>query len=809
MSCYDNLLRNGRARFVASSLLLCYGLAGFEFAWAQTPAPKTTAAPANAAKAVAKPAASAVQSPQLAPIGSQTPVWTPNPNGMPQPQGAALPPGGVPYAPGNVPAGTAQTQKSPPVARKPLPPPPSATPAIERFPLVADLEKLMFGTSHTSVPLEFRLDRLESHVFQRTFPNLDSNTRVNQLRETLIGSGDPLTSPATQPYIPAPQPKIGKAPPPSPVPQTAPPRQMQPQYGGAPPQYGAGPGQNAPQYTQAPPTAPPMSGGLQYGQGPQYNPQFGRPTSPPYGAPQQQQAVAPPSAQPPLDPAAVQPYIPNSMDGLYQDAEQRQPDPQQQNTPQPLPQLRFVDSPEFQKEMSREQLEKFAMEVINEVRANLNYAPFKWDPEAHKVGNELLADLAKNYSISHHNSKAENPDVRYTKAGGNDAMLESLTALSATGKPVFNKALVVKLIDSLYQKQDDRDALLSPNATQFSFSLEWSPNQKKLLACAEVVTKRAEVASVPREASVGDKIEVKGILHEPYKFVRISVAWEGIMPAAPEPADDSNEAMPYFPPLDYEAYARKAEHDWSKRTRMLQMAGITLAIAGGVFMPPVALAAPLIAAAGSNMSAKPVSEIPIRGGVDVDGQTFSHKVPLDNDDKEGIYYVTVWASNGVDPAPIAVSRRAIIVHADQRADGKKKKKKGEDDAIETTAGSDATPADAKTDNAVNPDNAVQKTDNTPPKGEPVKSADNAKSEDVPQKQDETVKKQDNEIKAEQVDAALKPDEAALQSENAIRQPDGATTNPSLQAQDAQPAPVEKETPKNDDPVQAFDEAVRK
>jgi uncharacterized protein YkwD len=801
MSCYDNLFyRNGRARMMAGSLLLCYALSGLEFAWAQNPPPspspvpiaqssavkqsptaKTPAQQSPAAKATAKPATGAAH---VAPA-SQPPVWTPNPDGRPQPQGAPLPRGGVPFAPGTVPSAE-NASKNPPAARKPLPPPPSPPPTagIERFPLVADLEKLMFGTTHTGVPLDFRLDRLESHVFQRTFPNLDSNTRVNQLRETLIGTGDPLTSPATQPYIPANPPKSSAAP------RTAPPYNQAPQYGGQPPQY-----------TKAPQTAPPMTGGLQYGTGPQYNapPQFGRPVSPPYGS--QPQAAMPPSAQPPIDPSAQQPYIPNSVDGLYQE-QQDQQGSQQPPTPQPLPHLRFVDSPEFQKEMSREHLEKYAMEVINEVRANINYPPFKWDPEAHKVGNELLADLAKSYGISHHNSKAENPDMRYTKAGGNDAMLESLTALSATGKPVFNKALVIKLIDSLYQKQDDRDALLSPNATQFSFSIEWSGNQKKLLACAEVVTKHAEVASIPREATVGEKIDVKGIIHEPYKFVRISVAWEGIMPAAPEPADDSNEAMPYFPPLDYEAYARKAEHDWSKRTRVLQTVGMMAAIAGGVFIPPVALAAPLIAAAGSNVRPKAVSEIPIHGGVDVDGQTFSHKVPLDNDDKEGIYYITVWASNSMEANPVAVSRRAIIVRANE------KKKKG-DQPVETTAGTDPTTSEIK------PTGSGEKPVEKPveqPAEKPVAEQPTEKSIDkllgMPEEKAPEAKQPEQPLE--------KAEQAIQQQENVIRQPDSTIPQEAASQAPAKPddsnAPndtTQKETPKADDPVQAFDEAVRK
>src|SRR5262249_2642483 len=150
-----------------------------------------------------------------------------------------------------------------------------------------------------------------------------------------------------------------------------------------------------------------------------------------------------------------------------------------------------------------------------------------------------------------------------------------------------------------------------------------------------IIIKQGDVAPIPAEANVGDKLDLKGVITGPYKFARITVAWEGILPASADDAEEQDEALPYFPPLDYEAYARRSEHDWQKGKQALQLAGITLAIAGGIFMPPVALAAPLIAATGnSTMQPKAVSEIPVRGGVHVDGAAFSHKLPLSKDNKE-------------------------------------------------------------------------------------------------------------------------------------------------------------------------------
>ena len=52
-------------------------------------------------------------------------------------------------------------------------------------------------------------------------------------------------------------------------------------------------------------------------------------------------------------------------------------------------------------------------------------------------------------------------------------------------------------------------------------------------------------------------------MHEPYKFAKVTVAWEGPSHNLPTASDETEEALPYFPPLDYVGYAHKSEHDYS------------------------------------------------------------------------------------------------------------------------------------------------------------------------------------------------------------------------------------------------------
>lgn len=341
--------------------------------------------------------------------------------------------------------------------------------------------------------------------------------------------------------------------------------------------------------------------------------------------------------------------------------------------------------PFWQDAISHEELSRFALEYLNDRRNQQGLSPLRLDPMAEKVGRELLADLTKRNTVSHSNAQNENPDIRYTKSGGTDSMLESVVAVRTSGRMKLNRALVRQLFDILEQRQDDRQALFSPDATQFGFCLGQTPENDRLIGVAEIITKRGEFAPLPTEVTVGDKVEVKGQIEAPYRFDKISLAWEGGLPGG-EPFDDSDEALPYFAPLDYEAHGQKAERNWEGRIRVMQMLGIAAIAAGSIFMPPVALAAPLLLAAPAATGGgkpKAISDIPVHGGVKVDDNgSFSHKVTISKDGKEGIYYITVWATTGDGATPVPISRRAVIARggtdeSTTESDGEQKETKSE------------------------------------------------------------------------------------------------------------------------------------
>ncbi|MCC7527591.1 MAG: hypothetical protein IT342_03650 [Candidatus Melainabacteria bacterium] len=331
--------------------------------------------------------------------------------------------------------------------------------------------------------------------------------------------------------------------------------------------------------------------------------------------------------------------------------------------------------PENRVVVNGQQLQDYFLEMVNNERRKVGAPPLEIDPIAEKLATEHAAQLAERAQISHSNVKGENPDRRYTLLGGTDALTESLVSLRSTelGSKRLYRGAAAKLLRVLMTHQDDRDALTSRDSTHVGFAAEWTADRSRLIACAELVSKHAIIHPVPNDAHVDEKIDVKGVMNPPYQFVRVTLAWEGGGSNLASVADESEEALPYFPPLDYVAYQKRAEsggHD--KAIMILKGVGIAAAIAGGVFMPPVALAAPLIAVSGSQAEHKPASEIPVKGGVKLEGAVFETRVPLSNDGKDGLYYLTVWGAEGPGGKPVPISRRVIYVTGGKEDPAQKK-----------------------------------------------------------------------------------------------------------------------------------------
>lgn len=343
----------------------------------------------------------------------------------------------------------------------------------------------------------------------------------------------------------------------------------------------------------------------------------------------------------------------------------------------------LANAPENQAEIAPEQQVQYMLQLINEERQKLSMAPLSPEEIAMKVARDHVAELCRRSVVSHSNEKGDNPDRRYTLAGGSGAITESLVSIkkSDTTSSKRTRAAVAQMMKTLVGRQDDRDALFSVEATEIGLATGNTADGDKTIGCIEVVTSHGIMNPLPPVARLGDKIDVKGEIAAPYQFERVTVAWEG-KHGNGSGSDESEEALPYFPPLDYVAYQHHSDKDYSGAITALKAAGVVAAIAGGVFIPPVALAAPIILMSGNmgGSEIKPASDIPVHGGVHVAGSSFNAKIPINNSGKDGIYYITVWGSLGHGTKLVPISRRAIITGAENESVQGKIEETGNDPA---------------------------------------------------------------------------------------------------------------------------------
>ncbi len=332
-----------------------------------------------------------------------------------------------------------------------------------------------------------------------------------------------------------------------------------------------------------------------------------------------------------------------------------------------LSEVRYLDEqadlPENSQPASESELAQYAVMLINKERTSFGVAPVTPDNLAEKIASDLTKDLARRNVLSHFSSDGSNPDRRFTLNEGNDAVNEGIASVrtAEVGVRRLCKAGVARILKTMLSRQDDRDALLNPDATHIGFASALSADGERIIAAAEVLSRHAIMIPLATEVAVGDKVEVRGVMHSPYIFDKVTLAWEAYNPDTnAAAADDAEEALPYFPPLDYIAYSNHGEGNHDKAIFALKAGMIVGAVAAGMFFPPAAMAVPLIALAGSPGEPKPVSDIPVKGGMKVDGAAFSGHVPLSNNSKEGLYYVTVWAVQAKGMKSVPVSRRVIL-----------------------------------------------------------------------------------------------------------------------------------------------------
>ena len=175
--------------------------------------------------------------------------------------------------------------------------------------------------------------------------------------------------------------------------------------------------------------------------------------------------------------------------------------------------------PENQTEVPPEELQRYFLVLVNGERQKFGYAPLLPDDIANKLAKDHAAELCSRRVMTHQDLKGNNPDRRYTLAGGSDLLYESIVSINNDAGAVKpNRAIAVNLLKTIMNRQDEREAIMASDATGLGFAIDWTKEKDKIVACSDVLTRHGVIQAIPNAVQVGDKIDVRGVVMPPFHF---------------------------------------------------------------------------------------------------------------------------------------------------------------------------------------------------------------------------------------------------------------------------------------------------
>lgn len=169
--------------------------------------------------------------------------------------------------------------------------------------------------------------------------------------------------------------------------------------------------------------------------------------------------------------------------------------------------------------------------LINQQRRSHGLRPVELDEFASRVAESHCKDMLAGNYISHWNRDGIKPYIRYSDAGGIDAVMENVSAL--WGGVRFNLEFIYKTLEEMhlrmYNERPPNDGhrrnILQPQHTHVGIGIAY--DAIGLRFAQEFVARYVEISSPMRSAKAGEKVLIKGrLLYDETDLAYMEVFYE-------------------------------------------------------------------------------------------------------------------------------------------------------------------------------------------------------------------------------------------------------------------------------------------
>ncbi len=176
------------------------------------------------------------------------------------------------------------------------------------------------------------------------------------------------------------------------------------------------------------------------------------------------------------------------------------------------------------------------LEIINQQRRSMGLRTVALDEFASQVADRHCQEMLSAGYTSHWNQKGYKPYMRYSFAGGDDAVMENVASQWRTGG--FDLAAVARTVEVLHMgmfneqppQDGHRQNILQPQHTHVGIGIAFDRNGVRF--AQEFIARYVELAPLPRRVKAGEKITIKGnLLYDKTDMAGIDIFYEPL----PEP----------------------------------------------------------------------------------------------------------------------------------------------------------------------------------------------------------------------------------------------------------------------------------